>query len=247
MPARCDLAIGMVMCLLLSIPAMALAAGMPDQNALDDARRRTTEALSQARSESQRPNVDHVMPSAGVLATQPVSAMPRIEPSRIPLDREELATRILQFQSLATPRRDVELLVFVSLSIPTVTLRLLAEQVDRAGGALFIRGLKGDSMQQTLSEVERVLDGQNVSWQIHPESFRRYNITQVPAFVLARPQPDCGASAQTCSQTAVDQDAFVKLAGDVSVEYALDTIGRNAPSWHSPVETMLASVRRRAQ
>ena len=75
-------------------------------------------------------------------------------------------------------------------------------------------------------EVQKILGGRNVSVAIHPPAFQQFSVTRVPAVVIA--QPRAGAVLENgCSQP----DTFVKVSGDVSLDYALDYIERKSPAW----------------
>jgi type-F conjugative transfer system pilin assembly protein TrbC len=80
-------------------------------------------------------------------------------------------------------------------------------------------------MRETLHKVNEILDGRNVSWLIDPESFRRYGVSQVPAFVLAH-----GPGQGTCPKSVPAGD-YVMVAGDVSLDYAMEMIGRSSDVW----------------
>jgi type-F conjugative transfer system pilin assembly protein TrbC len=79
------------------------------------------------------------------------------------------------------------LYIFISTSIPIDTLKLLGEQAVRGGAALVLRGIPGGfdgytNMLQTLKPV--IATGADI--QIHPELFDRFEVTSVPAFVIAK-------------------------------------------------------------
>ena len=110
-----------------------------------------------------------------------------------------------------------DLLVFVSLSMPQATLKRLAEQANRAGAVLVLRGLKGGigkgHYKETVTALKPLAET-GATVQIDPEAFARYNVGAVPTFVLAARQEDCGGTKCAVGATAV--------TGDVSLEYALE-------------------------
>ena len=95
------------------------------------------------------------------------------------------------------------ILIFVSLSMPRIALKELAEGAKRIGGILVIRGMQDNSLTKTANSMS-ALSSQGVGAIIHPELFRDYAVKQVPAFVLS------------------ENGVYDKLSGNVSLEYALD-------------------------
>ena len=120
-----------------------------------------------------------------------------------------------------------ELMVFVSLSMPKEALERVVLQSEKSGAVLVLRGLKGNSLTQMGEELARVIGKHNVSAIIHPPAFKQFNVTQVPALVLARSGEATRIGEDGCAAPA----SYIKVAGDVSQDYALDLIERQAPAW----------------
>ena len=107
------------------------------------------------------------------------------------------------------------LYIFISTSIPIDTLKLLGEQAVRGGAALVLRGIPGGfdgytNMLQTLKPV--IATGADI--QIHPELFDRFEVSAVPAFVIAKYEEGC--------QGNVCDAESISVAGDVSLPFALE-------------------------
>lgn len=107
------------------------------------------------------------------------------------------------------------LYIFISTSIPIDTLKLLGEQSVRGGAALVLRGIPGGfdgytNMIQTLKPV--IATGAEI--QIHPELFDRFEVSSVPAFVIAKYEEGCQGNVCDAESIAV--------AGDVSLPFALE-------------------------
>lgn len=107
------------------------------------------------------------------------------------------------------------LYIFISTSIPIDTLKLLGEQAVRGGAALVLRGIPGGfdgytNMLQTLKPV--IATGADI--QIHPELFDRFEVSSVPAFVIAKYEEGC--------QGNVCDAESISVAGDVSLPFALE-------------------------
>lgn len=119
-----------------------------------------------------------------------------------------------------------DLMVMVSLSMPREALERTVEQAERAGATLVFRGLKGDSMTRMGEEIQSIVGKRNVSAIVHPPAFQQFSITKVPAVVIAR--TEAGSVLENgCSQAGT----FVKVAGDVSLDYALEYIERKSQAW----------------
>jgi conjugal transfer pilus assembly protein TrbC len=118
------------------------------------------------------------------------------------------------------------LFIFVSLGIPEQTMQRLVEQAARARAVLVLRGLEKESIRDTVLRVQRLIGNRQVSFQIDPQAFVRYGIAKVPTFALVR----AGAFAEKCAEHAcMPGDSFASVAGDVSLDYALEHIQKNAP------------------
>ncbi|MBK6639094.1 MAG: type-F conjugative transfer system pilin assembly protein TrbC [Rhodocyclaceae bacterium] len=113
-----------------------------------------------------------------------------------------------------------ELLIFVSTSVPTRALEMLGKQASKTGAVLVMRGLKKPlGTKGALTETEKAMQpvvAAGGTVQINPELFNRYGVSVVPTFVItADVEEGCG-SEQCVAQSYA-------LAGDVTLEYALET------------------------
>ncbi len=95
-----------------------------------------------------------------------------------------------------------QILVFVSLSMPKLSLQELARQADSGNATLIMRGLKNNSFKDMAAELKEL----GISVQIDPNLFKQYQITKVPTFVLLSKEPR-------------------SLVGNVSLAYALQKLG----------------------
>jgi conjugal transfer pilus assembly protein TrbC len=68
--------------------------------------------------------------------------------------------------------------------MPRASLQLLTDQAARAGAVLVLRGLKSQSMRQTVAAVQELIGKRRVAWVIDPEAFTRFAVRQAPTFVL---------------------------------------------------------------
>ncbi|MEW6164423.1 MAG: type-F conjugative transfer system pilin assembly protein TrbC [Pseudomonadota bacterium] len=142
----------------------------------------------------------------------------------------DIATIAEKYKELGRPSASKngqpELMVLVSLSMPREALERTVMQAERAGAVLVFRGLKGDSMTKMGEEIQFIVGKRNVSAVVHPPAFQQFSVTKVPAVVIARPEAG-NVLENGCSQAGT----FVKVSGDVSLDYALDYIERRSPTW----------------
>jgi conjugal transfer pilus assembly protein TrbC len=182
------------------------------------------------------------MPTAAEVEAA-TSSTPKLNaiPSGAPLDIEALA------RALQEPSADLKssidtrrLRIFVTLAMPEATLRALTTQALRTSATLVLRGAKNGSIRQTLEAVRDLIGAQPVAWEIDPPAFARYDITLVPSFVLSTGNPLAGScEPQTCASNG----DFAKVAGDVSLDYALEAIARGAPHLAADASAFLTRLR----
>jgi len=133
-----------------------------------------------------------------------------------------------------------QLLVFVSLAMPEGALRKLIEQAERTRAVLVLRGLKDGSMVKTALAVRQLLGERKAALQIDPQGFDRFGVNQVPTFVLLRD----GTQAQRCAEAScVPASSYATLAGDVTIEYALEWIETHSSSAQREAKVLLQRLR----
>ena len=200
-------------------PAQTAGLRMPSQAEMAKAQARAREAMQR-------------IPDAGAgLNAYAVPSMPRVEALPKPAaPAPDIANIAAKYRDLGRPiaaqQKAPDLLVFVSLSMPREALKRIVEQAEMAGATLVFRGLKGDSMMKMGEEIKAIIGDSNVSVAIHPPAFQQFSVTRVPAVVLARPEASSVLDSG-CSKAGT----FVKVTGDVSLEYALEYIERTSPTW----------------
>lgn len=79
----------------------------------------------------------------------------------------------------------LEIMVFVSTSMPAKSLTQWAKQVDDVKGTLVIRGFVNNSFKETIKVANTYFkDNVNGSFVIDPIEFQKYQINYVPAVVV---------------------------------------------------------------
>lgn len=190
---------------------------------------------SVSEQDMQRARERNRMPTDAELRRVPVPSSPRIDAlpkpaTQAPLDLEALSRGFDAHagQPALGAQPGPALLVFISFAMPEATLSRLVDQAGRAQASLVLRGLVDGSLVHTVTRVQQLIGSRKVAVQIDPQAFDRYAITQTPSFVLVRD----GAPAQPCAGgLCAPGDAFVRAAGDVSLDYALAHFQRAAPAF----------------
>ena len=132
------------------------------------------------------------------------------------------------------------LFVFVTLGMPERTLRLLIDQASRTQAIMVLRGLENASIRQTAAHVQQLIWRSQVQWLIDPQAFDRFGVNQAPTFVLVK----AGAQTNACaSGSCLAPNAFAAIAGDVSIDYALEAIERRAPQFRAETQLFLKRIR----
>ena len=229
MPARTEIrAVAAVACalgLLAAGIALAQAPRWPDADDIERARKA------------------HPFPQADRLGAQPVPAPPRVNlPSTaVPTDIEALARAGARLGSPGTQTTAASpLRIFITLEMPRASLQLLTDQAARSGAVLVLRGLKANSMRETLAAVSSLIGERQVAWVIDPEAFARHRIERAPTFVLSL--DDRADTATNCGTDCRTPPAFVSVSGDVSLDHALDTLARQRPEARPLVAPLLARL-----
>ena len=135
------------------------------------------------------------------------------------------------------------LMVFISLSMPEATLKRLVSQAALAKASLLIRGLLNGSLRDTVARTQALLAGQSVAFQIDPQAFERYAITQVPSFVLVREGADGTPCGDGGRGSCAPPNDYVRLAGDVSLDYALGHIQHRTPRFSKDVGAFIQRLK----
>ena len=183
-------------------------------------------------------------PDANRIGSQPIPLPPRVEPQRGAIDIEALARGKVQSPNAGATSgaAPTALRIFITLDMPRASLQLLTDQAARAGAVLVLRGLKSQSMRQTVAVVQELIGKRRVAWVIDPEAFTRFAVRQAPTFVLTL--NDAASDAQRgCNAGCATPASFVSVAGDVSLDYALETIMRRQPQAAPRAEPLLKRLR----
>ena len=115
-------------------------------------------------------------------------------------------------------------IAFASLSMPPAALRDMIGRVNAAGGVVALRGFPAGSAKVLTEALSKVaLDQDQLgSVGIDPRLFRAFNVTAVPTYVVASTDFDL-CDGFDCQTQIPPHD---RLSGNVSADFALETIAR---------------------
>lgn len=227
------------------VSAMALAQEPSSTGARTDrARLPTAEDMAQAQQRA-REAMGRMSESGTMRQQYGIGDMPKVEalpkPAAPAPDIARIAEKYKHLGRAAIPQKgQADLLVLVSLSMPRAALVRMAEQAERAGATLVFRGLKGDSMMKMGEEIKSILGSRNVSVAIHPPAFQQFGVTRVPTVIIARPE-----AGNLLDNGRSKPGTFVKVSGDVSLDYALEYIERRSPAWADTAKAFRDKIVRR--
>lgn len=184
-------------------------------------------------------------PGGERIGAQPVPQPPRIAAKPAGIDIESLARgRIAPVGPGGVANAGTAALrIFVTLEMPRASLQLLTDQAARTGAVLMLRGLKAQSLRETLRVVGDLIGSRTVAWVIDPEAFTRFGVTVAPTFVLDRAAGEATDTQQGCTGSCATPASFVRLAGDVSLDYALEAMQRQQPAVAPLAAPLLARLR----
>jgi len=216
--------------LVLSLAAFLAAAQEPSYSGARAGVIQTPGQQEMATAQARAREAMRRIPEAGA-EVNAIPSLPRVEVMPRP------AAPAPDIASIAEKYRDLgrasvaqfntpDLLVLVSVSIPREGLQHLVDQAEKAGAKLVFRGLKGDSMMRMGEEIKAIVGNRNVSVVIHPPAFQQFDVSRVPAVVLAREE-----AGRVLDSGCSKAETFVKVTGDVSLDYALEYIERRSPAW----------------
>jgi len=184
-------------------------------------------------------------PNAERIGSEPIPLPPRVDPKRGAIDIEALAKGKPPHPSIAVApvSAPTPLRIFITLDMPRASLELLTDQASRAGAVLVLRGLKSQSMRETFAAVSDLIGKRKVAWVIDPEAFTRFGVNKAPTFVLALNDGGSEDAQQGCGGDCATRAAFVSVAGDVTLDYALEAMLRRRPEAAARAEAILKRLR----
>ena len=150
----------------------------------------------------------------------------------------ESRTRSLA-ENLSKPPRGSEIIVFMSLSVPSEAWREWSREAARIGAPLLLRGVAQGGLRATVKRVGEHL-AEDAGAAIDPRLFRLFGIEAVPAVaVIPGGVPPC--TTRGCSaDPAPPHDV---IGGNIGLEAALAAIAREGGPGRETARRRLAELR----
>ena len=246
--------------LCLAAAPMLPAAG-PGAEDLDAASTRSRDAVERARRIGQdsdfnstiRRESERAVSAAGHAGhdrapSLKTTALPNINAETLAKAQQDIKALLAALERSSPDDNEPPPLVFISFSMPDDSLRSLLIEAARTDSPLVLRGLVENSMKRTVARLGELLGAGDSdeatgkptpSIAIDPTLFDRFDVDKVPAFVLPL---DAIAS---CTPEGCPKPEHLKVAGDVSLAYALGvmareaggtTLGNRAEQWRQRLE-----------
>ena len=124
-------------------------------------------------------------------------------------------------------RERFQLHYFISFSMPKQSLSKAVEDAERVQAILTLRGMKNDSMKETMMTIKDYIGEKKVQFQIDPVLFEKFDINMVPALVLIK-----SLECQACGKGEI---LAPPIFGDVNISYALQEMKKHSPDNVKPV------------
>ena len=126
----------------------------------------------------------------------------------VPPAAVDVAKLAREFAAANPARSSERVIALVSLGMPPQSLRRLARSAGVAGIPLILRGLKDNSVRQTIAALGALDPDPAASWQVDPRLFRALKANAVPVIAVVG-----GAD-------------HLVVRGDVPLAYALAKLAR---------------------
>jgi type-F conjugative transfer system pilin assembly protein TrbC len=143
------------------------------------------------------------------------------------LNRGDLLSKIKQAQQQIKilKSRQTSVYVFISFSLPKTMLDNLVIQARLAKAPLVLRGFYQESILKTRQKLQTLVKKGKPPpvTLIDPTLFERFNVTQVPAYVVTK------GEALPCRVDGCKVPEFWGAKGEVPLDYALEQISDHLP------------------
>lgn len=125
-------------------------------------------------------------------------------------------SEVVQVFPQAVGVKQSEFYVFVSLSIHDKNLMQLLDEAAKYRAIVVLRGLKNNSMRETVQHLAKFFAHDHNGLIIDPELFRKYRVNKVPSFVLADGERYDIMSGNVTAHFALEKFAVGGDCGDVA-------------------------------
>jgi conjugal transfer pilus assembly protein TrbC len=209
----------LVMCALLCTVLTSLSHQIRAEPADETPLERSNRILKEVNAQLEQ----HRQPEAPKLDNFP---QPAVTPSP-----SELAQQFSKPPVLPINAAKHELMVFVSFSMPPESLQRIVLESEKTGAHIVFRGFIGNRMMEMSQHIANLIGKHRVEVSVNPPAFTQFQVTRVPAIVIALPNASEGMD-NGCAQAT----RYVKVTGDVGQDFALDLIERSSPQFASAAQ-----------
>ena len=195
----------------------------------DEAGKRAKNVLEQVKT-PENPNVPDQPAKNPVVKDDRASGykvpeIPDYGSANTPADPLAVAQRYKDRMYDPSLKKETDLLVFVSFSMPEASLLRIAAEAKKTGAVLVLRGFKNGSYKQTV-DATRLINGLGAQAMVHPDLFSTYKIVDVPTFVLAD-----ATEQSTCEDSQTGScNSYYAIKGDVSLSAVLERFEKRTDS-----------------
>ena len=112
-------------------------------------------------------------------------------------------------------KESVDFYMFASLGLSDVLLRQMLDYAKNYNGVIVLRGIENNSFRQTADHIQRLArEGEEAAIIIDPTLFKRFQVEQVPSYVLTK--------EEKCPVGVSCKPSFDKITGNITPKYALE-------------------------
>lgn len=135
------------------------------------------------------------------------------------IDIQKLAQRYEQEVKVEVQQNN-QIMVFVSFSMPIDSIKKAIQDVKKVDGVVVLRGFVNNNYMDTAKEIQKL--GEQVgNIQVHPDAFKKYQVTSVPTVVLVEAQHE-----KIGDDGCALPDSYLSISGDVPLSYALEQFAK---------------------
>jgi type-F conjugative transfer system pilin assembly protein TrbC len=118
-------------------------------------------------------------------------------------------------QKLFVSEESVNFYMFASLSLSDNLLKQMFEYAKLYNGTIVLRGIEDNSFIKTSQHIQRIAtDGDAAAIIIDPTLFKKFQVIQVPTYVLAK--------NRECPIGTSCKPSYDKIIGNITPKYALE-------------------------
>ena len=184
--------------------------------------------------------IERALERAGKTASETTRTPPSENGARVsapPLPAERHASGLAS--GLAGRSNTAEVLIFMSLSVPSASWSQWAGEAAATGAPLVLRGVAAEGMRATVKAVGSRLGGHDAGVAIDPRLFRLFAIERVPAVVVVPGGVPACASRGCTDDPAPAHD---RVSGNIGLAAALEAVAAEGKTGRETARRKLARL-----